>query len=191
MHTPSIGRWEREIAPRQVNVVGRRNHGKTTLVVDLVEHLTSLGLRVGTLKHSSHLHLLEPPGKDSSRHRNAGASPSAIVTPNLTALYLTIDGPDALDTLAPAYAACDLVIVEGLASSPHPRKIEVWREGLETVPLATELGGIVALVSDTPSPVPLDLPRWRRSEIAEVARGVLGLVGLGQGSLPPTQIHRT
>lgn len=178
-HT-SPGRWIRELGDRQVNVVGRRNHGKTTLVVELVEHLTALGLRVGTLKHSSHLHLLEPPGKDSSRHRLAGASPSAIVTPELTALYLTVDAPDALDALVPAYLHCDVIIVEGLASSPHPRKIEVWRAGMDTVPLATEVGGVIALVSDDPSPVDLGIPRWARSDLAAVAASVLELVGLAR-----------
>ncbi len=52
-----LPRWTDHIADRQINIVGRRNHGKTLLVTDLVIWLTDRGIRVGTLKHSSHVHI--------------------------------------------------------------------------------------------------------------------------------------
>ena len=59
---------------RRIHVVGRKNSGKTTLVVELVRHFTAAGLRVGTVKHTSHSHELDTPGKDSYQHRHAGAA---------------------------------------------------------------------------------------------------------------------
>jgi len=67
-------------AVRRIHIVGRKNHGKTTLMVDLIEEFTRRGLRVGSMKHSIHVHELDQPGKDSYRHRHAGADPSAVVT---------------------------------------------------------------------------------------------------------------
>ena len=72
MSASSGQRRDRAGPPLRIHVVGRRNHGKTTLLVELVEELCRRGLRVGTLKHSSHTHELDTPGKDSHRHRLAG-----------------------------------------------------------------------------------------------------------------------
>ena len=55
----------------------KNDRGKTTLLIELVEELTRRGVRVGTIKHSSHSHELDTPGKDSFRHRQAGATPAA------------------------------------------------------------------------------------------------------------------
>ena len=59
---------------KRVHILGRKNHGKTTLVVELVEYLTARGMHVGTIKHTHHAHELDTPGKDSHRHGEAGAS---------------------------------------------------------------------------------------------------------------------
>ncbi len=56
---------------RRIHIVGRKNSGKTTLIVELVSHLTNLDYRVGTIKHTHHHHELDTPGKDSFRHCEA------------------------------------------------------------------------------------------------------------------------
>ncbi len=73
---------------KTIHLVGRQNHGKTTLLVELIEELTRRGIRVGTIKHTSHVHELDTPGKDSFRHRQAGADPVAVVSKDLIGVYL-------------------------------------------------------------------------------------------------------
>ena len=57
-----------------IGIVGWKNSGKTTLVVELVRLLTERGLKIGTIKHAHHSFDIDQPGKDSYRHREAGAS---------------------------------------------------------------------------------------------------------------------
>ncbi len=71
----------------RLHIIGRKNAGKTTLVVELIERLTGRGLVVGSIKHTHHRHELDVPGKDSYRHREAGAAPVAIVSPGMTAVF--------------------------------------------------------------------------------------------------------
>ncbi len=157
-----------------LHVVGKRNHGKTTLVVELLRELTARGLRVGTIKHSSHAHELDTPGKDSFRHRQAGAEPAAIITHDLIGLYL----PRHADTdfyarLAPMFTDCDLVVVEGHLAGPGV-KIEVWRREKDDSCLASGPADIAAVVTD--DPLELDLPIWPRSDVAQLAGHVLTLI---------------
>jgi|GEM_PF-195703 len=80
----------------RIHIIGRKNSGKTTLVVDLVRHFRALGYRVGTIKHTHHQHELDTPGKDSYRHRQAGAMAVGIVAPTMNAVFwpTPIAGPD-------------------------------------------------------------------------------------------------
>ena len=156
-----------------IHVVGRQNHGKTTLLVELLEELSRRGIRAGTIKHTSHVHELDTPGKDSFRHRQAGANPVAIVSKDLIGVYLPRDpSDDFYDSLAGMFTGCDLVLVEGHLDGPGT-KIEVWREAIGGVPLAAERNDIMAVVSD--DPVSLDVPVWPRSNVAALAEHVLAL----------------
>ena len=71
----------------RIHIIGRKNSGKTTLVVDLVRHFRAQGYRVGTIKHTHHHHELDTPGKDSFRHRQAGAKAVGIVAPTMSAIF--------------------------------------------------------------------------------------------------------
>ena len=158
---------------KPIHIVGRRNHGKTTLLVELVEELTRRGVRAGTIKHSSHSHELDTPGKDSFRHRQAGASPVAIVSKDLIGVYLPrAADTDFYDCLAGMFAGCDLVLVEGHLEGPGV-KIEVWRQAVGGSPLAAERDDVVAVVSD--DPISLDVPVWSRKDLAGLADQVLAL----------------
>jgi molybdopterin-guanine dinucleotide biosynthesis protein MobB len=153
--------------------VGRKNSGKTTLIVELVERLTQRGRRVGTIKHTHHAHELDTPGKDSHRHRTAGAAAVGILAPNLSALYWVPSDDSDNDRYAPLLATfeqsgCEVVLVEGHATG-EGEKIEVWRAATGTPPMALDDPTIVAVVSDDAPEV--SVPVWRRSDIeAIVAR---------------------
>jgi molybdopterin-guanine dinucleotide biosynthesis protein MobB len=121
---------------RRIHIVGRKNSGKTTLVVDLVNELSSRGLRIGTIKHTHHHHHhhheFDTPGKDSNLHRQAGALVVGLVGPAMAAAYREHSESDrtvAIDKLEPLFSDCDQVLVEGQQQA-NAVKLEVWRERL-------------------------------------------------------------
>ncbi len=137
---------------RRIHIVGFKNHGKTSLIEDLIPALLELGLRVGSIKHSPHDHELDTPGKDSHRHRKAGASIVGLITRSMNAIFVPADdqtvGRNQIYTsIDPMFADCDLVIVEG-DQQTLGLKIEVWREGLETEPIASNDSSIEIIVTD-------------------------------------------
>ena len=160
---------------RRVHVVGRKNHGKTSLLVELIGEYCRRGVRVGSIKHSSHRHELDTPGKDSQRHGAAGSCPSAIVTPDQVGLYLSRQSDqDPYWQLATAFADCALVLVEGDIEAQAP-KVEVWRAGPGHAPLAGERTDIMAVISnDRPQ---VSVPVWPRNSVAELADRLLDLAG--------------
>lgn len=156
---------------KRIHVIGRKNHGKTTLVVDLVQELSRRGLSVGTIKHTHHRHELDVPGKDSHRHREAGAALVGVLSRSLSAVFRPYPEADRDEAryadLAPLFASCDIVLVEGDSQTAAP-KIEVWRRAVGTPPLADEDASILAIVSDDgpETTVPV-LPRGHVTAIAD------------------------
>jgi molybdopterin-guanine dinucleotide biosynthesis protein B len=159
----------------RLHIIGRKNSGKTTLVAELIAHLTRRGLRVGSIKHTHHHHELDVPGKDSFRHRESGASPVAILSPGMTAIFRPNSSGIAADGYAwleGAFGECDLVLVEG-DSETRAAKIEVWRAAAGSPPMAAEIPDVRAVVTD-------DLPRvsqplWPRANVTELAERILEL----------------
>ena len=128
---------DRRNLPALVHVVGRKNHGKTTLIVHLIAELKRRRLCVGTLKHCGHVYELDTVGKDSQRHRTAGADPTAVVSGNVVAVYRHLEPhADAYAVLADVYAACDIVFLEGNLNRAG-RKLEVYRAAAGGLPLAS------------------------------------------------------
>ncbi len=161
---------------RVLHVVGRQNNGKTTLVCELIAELSARGFRVGTIKHSAHDHEFDRPGKDSHRHRLAGARPAGVISAGQLAVFLPrLSEEDPIRSLEPIFETCDLVLVEGFIEREGP-KIEVWRREIGKPLLANERPGIVAVVSDDAPNAPV--PVWPRSDVPGVASRVLATVGL-------------
>lgn len=164
---------------KRVHIIGGKNHGKTTLVTELVQELTRQGLRVGTIKHTHHQHELDAPGKDSHRHREAGAAVVGILSRSMNAVFwppaesADASREDRYEEFASVFADCDLVLVEGDLKTDRP-KVEVWRESQGAPPIAKEDKTIVAIVShDEPQ---VGVPVWDRANVAGVAEQVKALV---------------
>lgn len=170
---------------KRVHIVGRKNHGKTTLTVALVRELLRRGLRVGTIKHSRHSHEFDTPGKDSFCHREAGGVPAAVVSVDMVGVFMPrhADG-DPYTQLAPLYQDCDLVLVEGDKGLPGGLKVEVWRAAVGSTPLGAEPGrdDIVAVISD--DPVPADIEVWPRVDVAIIADKIIDLCEAARGCQP-------
>jgi len=146
-----------------VHITGRSKNGKTTLIVDLIEEMKHRGLKVGTLKHSGHAHELDKPGKDSYRHRQAGAVPVAISTTSQLAVFLPYEpSENPFERLTALFADCDVILVEGFIDGPG-KKIEVWRAEVGKEPLFMERPEVLAVVTD--DPIETTLPVMPRADI--------------------------
>jgi molybdopterin-guanine dinucleotide biosynthesis protein B len=135
---------------RVLGVTGWSGSGKTTLLTALLPHFTARGIAVSTIKHAHHGFDLDQPGKDSWRHRQAGAREVMIASARRWALLREIDGPEPeLPALLARLAPVDLVLVEGFKANPHP-KIEVFRPALGLAPMWPGRPDIVAVAADAP-----------------------------------------
>ena len=114
--------------PRIISIIGRKNAGKTSLVVALARELRRGGHRLSTIKHASHPALTDREGTDSWRHYNEGNAEQVMVaSPTLRVLFERRPDDTDPETLARRYMAeTELVLVEGFKSAPIP-KIEVHR----------------------------------------------------------------
>ncbi len=151
-----------------LGITGWSGSGKTTLLTALIPLLAARGLSVSTVKHAHHDFDLDQPGKDSWRHRSAGAREVLIAAGRRWALLHENAGPepdlaDLLGRLAPV----DLVLVEGFKASPHP-KIEVHRPALGKPPIWPGRADIAAVASDAPLPG-CDRPRLDLADPAAIA----------------------
>jgi molybdopterin-guanine dinucleotide biosynthesis protein B len=153
-------------------VAGWSGSGKTTLIEKLIPRFVKRGLRVSLIKHAHHTFDVDQPGKDSYRHRHAGASEVLVTSSRRWVLMHELRGAhepsfeDQVKHLAP----CDLVIVEGFKHAPIP-KLEVWREATEEGLLHPEDAHIVAVASDVK--VETRLPLLDLNDDAGIAEFIL------------------
>ncbi len=136
---------------RVMGLAGWSGSGKTTLLVELVTHITALGYTVSTVKHAHHAFDVDQPGKDSYRHRTAGATEVLVASANRWALMHELAGapePD-LDQLITHMSPVDLVLVEGYKHHAHD-KIEVYRPSLGQPVIAPTEPSVIAIACDRP-----------------------------------------
>lgn len=168
---------------KRVHIVGGKNHGKTTLITDLLKELSQRGLKVGTIKHTHHRHELDVTGKDSYRHRESGAVVVGILSRDMNALFWPGPEPqdgeqqtshdDRYQQFTTAFADCDVVLVEGDTRTSAP-KLEVWRAQFDAPPMADQLPNVHAVISD--DELPLSYKNLPRSNIDAIVEFLLGLV---------------
>ncbi len=144
-----MGQWEARV--RIYGVTGWKNAGKTGLMERLVAAFCARGLSVSTVKHAHHSTDVDQPGRDSFRHREAGAREVILASPRRWALMHELrDTPEPpLAELLARLSPVDLVLVEGYKTAPHP-KVEAWRKATGQPPLAAELPTIRAVAADAP-----------------------------------------
>jgi molybdopterin-guanine dinucleotide biosynthesis adapter protein len=159
---------------RIFGLAGWSGSGKTTLMTALIPELVSRGLSVSTLKHAHHAFDIDQPGKDSWRHRQAGAREVMISSQNRWALMHELRGtPEpTFEDLARRMNPVDILLVEGFKRHPHP-KIEIHRPSLGKPLLHPEDPWIVAIASDEMLPG-LRLPWLPLSDASAVATFILG-----------------
>jgi molybdopterin-guanine dinucleotide biosynthesis adapter protein len=166
------------VTAKLLGIVGFKNAGKTTLTERLVSELTSRNYRISTVKHAHHAFDIDQEGRDSWRHRQAGASEVAVVSANRWALVHELRGaPEpALQEIVGKLAPCDLVVTEGYKWEGHP-KIEVRNLGLAHPELAGKDSTVIAIaangsISDPPVPV------FDRENIKAIADFIVERLGL-------------
>ena len=161
---------------RIFGLAGWSGSGKTTLLTAIIPELVARGLTVSTIKHAHHEFDIDRPGKDSWRHRQAGASEVMVASARRWAIMHELRGAaePSLDELVARMSPVDLLLVEGFKRHPHP-KIEVYRPSLGKPLLYPEDPHIVAIAADEPmaSPLPL-LPLGDPSAVAEFIWDRLG-----------------
>ncbi|EKV29512.1 Molybdopterin-guanine dinucleotide biosynthesis protein MobB [Caenispirillum salinarum AK4] len=160
-------------------LAGWSNSGKTTLMTAAVTILTRRGFRISTIKHAHHAFDIDRPGKDSFRHREAGASEVLITSGRRWALMHELRDEDepSLEDLVARMTPVDLLLVEGFKRHPHP-KIEVHRPSVGKDPLWPQDDSVVAVASDEGLPDLTDRPRLDLNDPEAVVDFVLDHVGL-------------
>lgn len=167
---------------RVYGVAGWKNSGKTTLVERLVAEITARGRSVSTLKHAHHVFDVDRPGKDSWRHREAGARQVLVASRARWALMTELrDAPEPpLAELLARLSPVDLVLVEGYKRDRHP-KIEVRRAETAQSLIAASDPTVEAIATDALLEYPLEapgLPLFHLDDVPEIADFILGRVGL-------------
>lgn len=158
-------------------VVGWKNAGKTGLMERLVTEITSRGFTVSTVKHAHHSFDVDHEGKDSHRHRVAGAHEVLLASRNRFALMheLRTEDEPSLEALLTRLSPVDLVLVEGYKRDAHP-KVEAHRAETGNPLIARNDPTVRAVASDTP--LDLDRPVFDLNDTKAVADFILAEVGL-------------
>lgn len=151
-----------------LSIVGRSNSGKTTLLEKLIRELAGRGRRIATIKHHFHGPVeVDVPGKDSWRHRRAGARTVALSSPDTLFLVGDVQGERPLEAIAHhALFEVDLILTEGFKSGPMP-KIEVTRAAQAGPLLCGPEDHLVAVVTDRDLSLPV--PRFGLDEVGPLA----------------------
>jgi molybdopterin-guanine dinucleotide biosynthesis adapter protein len=167
---------------RVYGITGWKNTGKTTLTERLIAEMVARGLAVSSVKHAHHNTEIDHEGRDSHRHRVAGAGQVIVSSPNRWALMSELRGaPEpSLTQLLALLNPCDLVLIEGYKAAEHP-KIEAYRQVVGRTLLAPTNDTIRAIASDCAVPaeaIGRALPVFDLNDVPGIATFILREVGL-------------
>ncbi len=133
-----------------VSIIGKSGSGKTTLIEKIIPELTKKGWRVATIKHSRRSFDIDREGKDTWRHREAGASMTVMVSPNQIGVIETSSRDPGIEEIRGLYIHdVDIILTEGFKGNNYP-KIEVFREEMKRELLCSKEDNLIAVASDTP-----------------------------------------
>ncbi len=156
---------------------GWSGSGKTTLIEQLIPRFVKRGIRVSLIKHAHHTFDVDQPGKDSYRHRHAGATEILVTSSRRWVLMHELRGaPEpTFEEQVKRLSPCDLLLVEGFKHAPIP-KLEVWRAATGEPLIHPNDPHVVAVASDTK--VETRLPLLDLNDAGAIESFVLGHVGL-------------
>lgn len=162
---------------KTIAIAGYSGSGKTTLIEKVIPCLVLEGYRVSLIKHAHHEFDVDQPGKDSWRHRHAGATEVMVSSSNRWALMheLRGDAEPSLEEQLQHFAPCDVVIVEGWKHHAMP-KIEVHRKLAGKPLLFPEDVNVVAIATD--EPLATKLPQFDLEDADSVAQFIITHLGL-------------
>jgi len=149
-----------------VSFVGRSNSGKTTLIERVIPELVRAGYKVATVKHAGHGFDLDTEGKDSWRHKRAGASSVVVLSKGSLAMFADASDQMKVEDVRDRFLddTYDLIIAEGWKHEGYP-KIVIVRDQVGEIPVSSE--GLLAVVSD--KPIDLTVPLFGLDDVAGVA----------------------
>src|SRR4030042_2461665 len=128
-----------------VSIVGKSNAGKTTLLEKLITELVKRGYRVATIKHNLHGFDIDHEGKDSYRHKKAGAHTTVVSSPHQLALIQDVDHDHSFEEIRDKFIHnADIILTEGFKMSDYP-KIEVFRSELKRKLTSTKKDNLIAV----------------------------------------------
>jgi molybdopterin-guanine dinucleotide biosynthesis protein MobB len=151
--------------PPVVSIVGRSESGKTTLIEILIPELRRRGYRIGTIKHTHHALEIDQSGKDSSRHRAAGAQTVILASSGQIAMIKSTPSESVAD-LIKYFDDVDLLITEGYKREKTP-KIEVLRAAVHTELFCRNDPGLIAVATD--ATLSVHVPVFRLDDPVSIA----------------------
>jgi molybdopterin-guanine dinucleotide biosynthesis protein B len=153
--------------PPFVIIAGRSGSGKTTIIEGLIPELKKRGLRVGTIKHHKKGGFdIDHPGKDSWRHKKAGAEKTVISSPTRIGLVMDADHDYRPNELIDFFHEMDIVLVEGYKEEALP-KVEIFRPEVHEKPLCLEDQDLIAMMTD--SNIEIQVPIFPLDDIKGLA----------------------
>lgn len=154
-----------------VSIVGKSGSGKTTLIERVIPELTREGWRVATIKHSRRGFDIDREGKDSWRHREAGARMTVMASPDQVAVIENTEGELDIGELRDRYIhGVDIILSEGFKGNAYP-KIEVFRAVLKREMLCSTDDNLIAVASDVP--MEIGVPRLDIDDVPGIARLII------------------
>jgi len=153
-----------------ISIVGKSDTGKTTLIEKIIPELTRRGYRVATIKHDVHGFEIDHEGKDSWRHKKAGARMTVLSSPWRVAVVADVEKDHDIAELRDIYIRdVDIIITEGYKKNPYP-KIEVFRADREGSLISRADENLLAVAGDRPPDV--SVPFFSGSDI----KGIVDLI---------------
>lgn len=167
---------------KTIAIAGYSGSGKTTLIEKIIPCLVNAGHIVSLIKHAHHEFDIDQPGKDSWRHRHAGATEVMVSSSNRWAMMHELRGGSepTLDEQLAHFAPCDVVIVEGWKHHAMP-KIEVHRKLSDKPLLFPDDVNVVAIATD--ENLATKLPQFHLDDAAGVAQFIVTYLGLRQPAI--------
>ena len=172
--------------PPIVSIVGNSGSGKTTFLEKLIPEMIRRGFKVGTIKHDVHGFEMDKPGKDSWRHKHAGAHTTMISSPYQIGMVMDVDEDHNPNELLHFFEGIDLILAEGYKRGNTP-KIEVFRPEISAEPVCKNDDRLLAVISE--HRVELDIPRFSFHDIRQVVDFLIDYFNLIPA--PRTKKNRT